>query len=185
MTLSEVLEELPEDQIIKLGAADGSSFFFIGRISDLEKNFEKYDKQIKVVLLNSLLNNVKNYASTLKLTTVPKYGLWNEDLERYINQARKYTKEIKVRFDLIDEKWVYYQIVKPLQNREVIEVAHSDKTIEPDVIRILVEGFETGNYWSTDEGMLPSFNVKFGTVLHVNQVEDKNKNDNSGDEGKG
>ena len=164
MTLKELLETMEPDRRIKIGARDGSSFFYCGNPADVLVTFDPdakcfgwYDKIIHDTFERTIENNKKNVDAvyTDMLDKLKKRGFSiNQksftDFMRYVMQSGMGDGAIKSERNL--EKAINnLKNTKPLMDREVLDHFDCDAVADDGVYAIVVEGFEYGKYWTFDE----------------------------------
>lgn len=173
--LKEFLEELDASTKIKIGAENGSSFFYVGVVEDLlnnlsqydEKDHKHYDDRVNNVerRLQVALNKDTSYSGFAKR----QYNDWKNkkrkpifDVDSYNVFLKKHSESIQKLFEsLVKEKTIRFER-KKLGVREVINTFVADTNVEPVMcIVIIIEGDECGVFWDTNES--PNSQMSFGT----------------------
>lgn len=130
MKLSELLEQLDPSARIKIGAADGSSYFYIGNPADFMLHYWYYSSVVKSAARRSVDLAEKDFILAKN--------------ERFIPESVK--NKLKRAKDRLDN-------LVFLKDREVVKYFDCDSAIEEDVTAILVEGYETGRFWCFEDSI--------------------------------
>lgn len=139
MTLTEQLRDL--DGIVKLGARNGSGFFFIGEASELRDNMAHYDELIDAYERNRIANVER--LIELQQANFDRIQERGEDTAI----SGHYLDILKQRRD----RWVkYLETAVPLHEREVHDV-YSPHVYDEDTTVLIVDGDAYGGYWTSDE----------------------------------
>ena len=175
MKLRMVLDIIEDKtQKIKIGADNGSSFFYVGTVEDFTANESKYeqadisyyDNCVKSAEdnLDALLNADTSFSGYAKA----QYRKWvtvsarpNFSTSAYSVFLENHAHQLMVKFDsLIKERKNRLERLV-LMERPVTQKFNADITVEPDgVIVLSVKGNEIGAFWTTDEADGPQ--IKFG-----------------------
>ena len=165
-TLREVLRDLPDKQIVKIGTDDGSGYFLAGEAGWINKQLESADYLVRkdwekrrdraMELLRQVMN-APTYADWLRSqwlasdTDPHKYAKRNLSHEAYLKEIGNYHLQIDRRIKRVTR---FLDIIKDyvtLPDRKVIEMAETDPGVDVDVLRILTEGAESGSVWYMSE----------------------------------
>lgn len=166
MKLLEALEMLRVENVIKIGSNSG--YFYVGKLGDL--HLAELDAKCKGYAIQRLTNARKNLDTCLKNAPTPgsfakvriqRYDAtgitregWEVRLDEFFKQVNADLNAINVAQERLDG---YVSIL----DREVKDVKKSIRAVDPGVTSIVIEGYEDGAYWTTDEAeTLPS--TKFG-----------------------
>ena len=163
MKLIELLKTLDPEQPIKIGAKDGSSFFYVGTPADMiatfdtsstrygeydmviyktyEKAIKRYEEEASIAYDNAMKDaqergaelTAKGFKKALRL-------IFNSDASKAI---------LKVEDKLAKAK-THQRQTKSMQDRNVMDSFKADNVVD-DCLAIIVEGFEYGRYWTMDE----------------------------------
>lgn len=157
---------------IKIGATDGSSFFFVGTVGEF---IEESDKINRVVLTydKETLENAKETLRRTKGFGRSYTAFESKEKARVAKLKEKSPKKYKkLKPDLSDENFDRYlkrvdARIKNLEatikrkegvlsgplmcDREISEHFVADSVVDEDTIVIIVCGDENGRYWSFDE----------------------------------
>lgn len=134
MTLSELFDMYIHDTPIKLGAEDGSGFFYCGTIRDLMNKLEDY---------NEILYNRYERICQMQNGYIPDgvtKEMWQNELERR-----------QRRLEWLQDAHLHYI---HLGDREVLRDYNATGYDEGAII-VIVEGYENGAYWTLDEVRIP------------------------------
>ena len=130
MKLSELLEQFEPDARIKIGAADGSAYFYVGSPSDLLIHIWFY-------------NGVAKSAAKRSLDLAEKDFLLVKNDRNIPDRVKLKLKRARSRLDNFVD----------LKDREVVSYFKCDETIDENVTAVIVGGFETGNYWCLEDAV--------------------------------
>ena len=159
MKLSEFIKTLPKKRKIKIGAAGGTSWFYVGTASDFDKNMSVYSVMAEMYSADSIQRGEIAYRTAANAKVSPldycmrymhdrKKEFSFEDYQRFLESHFQLMNRRKERYNLIRERRREYV---QLQDREVRESFEADPAIEEDVLSILIEGYEFGKYWTFSE----------------------------------
>ena len=163
MKLIELLETLDPEQPIKIGAKDGSSFFYVGTPADMLATFDTSSKrygEYDMVIYRSYERAIKNYEIEANVA----YDNAMKDAEKRGAEltAKGFKKALRLIFnsdaskailkieDKLAKTTAHQRQTKSMQDREVMDSFKADKVVD-DCLAIIVEGFEYGRYWTMDE----------------------------------
>lgn len=172
MKLIELLQTLDPEQPIKIGAKDGSSFFYLGTPKDMLATFDTSSTrygEYDMVIYNAYERAIKRYEEQVS----DSYN----DAMKYAQEhgaeltAKGFKKALRTIFNSdtaknilkmenkLAEAVAHQRQTKSMQDREVMDSFKADKVVD-DCLAIIVEGFEYGRYWTTDEAPKDGGNVK-------------------------
>lgn len=160
-TLLDIVNEMKDKQLIEIGSENGSGFFYIGTVEDLKKNIDEYDKMVKDYAntrienansrLTSSINNpptISEYMETI--ATAYRQGkdpdLSYEGYEKYL---KKYFSSLVSKKKTLDDRFDYYEQLKPLFERKVVDERRS--IVDKGAVNVIVEGDEKGRFWDKSE----------------------------------
>lgn len=159
-TLGAVLSRLDENQLVKVGSKDGSSWFFIGQKKVLIGNDLIYDAEIESWLkerlktarqtLNDKMKQEPTYFNFTK-AEIDKFlngGICDLSIEKYHEYVKHYWKGIMTRAKTVIKREEAIKNQIPLLSRPVVS---ADESIKGDGIRIIIEGTEEGRFWDKEE----------------------------------
>lgn len=156
MTLKEFLKTLPPDEDIKIGMKDGSSFVYVGPISDLSINVltrwcrqailtaaENADKRVKEVL-RGMPAPLREYV--LKQTAAGIKAKPPRDISATAaKMVEAYNRAVRNQADA----HAHVETFAPVGQRQVIDVFRAYEKPHPTVV--MVEGYEIGKYTLVSE----------------------------------
>lgn len=185
MKLIELLETLDPEQPIKIGAKDGSSFFYVGTPADMLATFDTSSKrygEYDMVIYRSYERAIKNYAVE---SNAAYENAMKDAAERGAElTAKGFKKALRIIFnsdaakvirkveDKLAKTTANQRQTKSLKDREVMDSFIADKVVD-DCLAIIVEGFEYGRYWTMDEAPKDGDTVKPSIKLNNSAEEDK------------
>jgi len=180
MTLREYLTEKDDGTLIKVGANDGSSFFYCGTAGEFLANIEAIDEGLRdktknamKVLRREFLKSMQGFsysengetmaarnAETKTETTAENdmsFTAWTEQKIKESTEGlrRAYNEWLagvgqKQADAIAAEKLMREE--KSVLEREVITVFAADAIVEPELtLCVLIFGWENGQYWTMDE----------------------------------
>ena len=167
MKLSELLKTLPPDKHIKIGAKDGSNYFYVGNPADMLATFKKKNKcyqQYDKMIFDAAEHLVSKIEAEIKLLYS---GIARQEsemvrqtiIERIINADRRYSDALEKR-----------NMIVPLAEREIFRTFEADEIVDEGTTAIIVDGTEFGRFWTYDEGNL-GFGKKILTTLRIGNME--------------
>lgn len=185
MKLIELLETLDPEQPIKIGAKDGSSFFYVGTPNDMLATFDTSSKrygEYDMVIYRSYERAIKNY----EIEANAAYESAMKDAQERGAEltAKGFKKALRIIFnsdaakvirkveDKLAKTTAHQRQTKSLQDREVMDSFIADKVVD-DCFAIIVEGFEYGRYWTMDEAPKDGDTVKPSIKLSNSTEDDK------------
>lgn len=157
MRFGEFVETLPPDKMIKLGAIDGSGFFYCGSAGDILANMESYNEMLlrrMKKIMRKCENRISQLENILAIIEDPKIREYNEhELIRRKNRLKDLNNLLETFTDLSE--------------REIIEHYPSIE-FDGEAVIIIVKGCEYGSYWSLDEVKSP---MAFSEFAEAKQFE--------------
>lgn len=153
MTLQEQLKKIPDNQVVKIGCIDGSSFFFADTVTKdtldiiATISFQAYFLILKKIkMLNKKLQELKDNSKE-SLNRALKNKDVDLDSIAYVwekQQNARYTS-LKEQLEEVESEAREWKL---FEDRRVVEVY---KCIRPNTIAIMIEGDYRGKYWDQDE----------------------------------
>lgn len=137
MALSDVIDKLPDDEVIYIGSDTG--FFFAGSKTEYYRDID----QISQDYLQTAHKKLKEHLKRIKKL--------NEDLRKpVVDFAQTKTIQGKIRTAVEKAQYneKYISEFEPIPDRNVLEIY---KRLQGDGICIIVAGDENGKYWSAEE----------------------------------
>ena len=136
-TLADVIDNLPDDQVIHIGSDTG--FFFIGSKAEYYRDID----QISQDYLQTAHKKLKEHLKRIKKL--------NEDLRKpVVDFAQTKTIQGKIRTAVEKAQYneKYISEFEPIPDRKVIEIYNR---LQGDGICVIVTGAENGKYWFQKE----------------------------------
>ena len=137
MALSDVIDKLPDDEVIHIGS--DMVFFFAGSKTEYYRDID----QISQDYLQTAHKKLKEHLKRIKNL--------NEDLRKpVVDFAQTKTIQGKIRTAVEKAQYneSYISSFEPIPDRKVLEIY---KRLQGDGICIIVTGDENGKYWSAEE----------------------------------
>ena len=170
MKILEAIAQYPAEQKLKIGAADGTGWWYVGTVGDVRMWNEALDEKCHKYAMDIQKNAVKSLNARLKNQPTPEAFARAqikkaEDTGEYLDLSREaYQAALEKYFADVHKAVAHMKAMSKrlkeyvkLQEREVIDCAMSDKAADPGVVRVLTAGYENGAFWTTDEAVkLPS-----------------------------
>ena len=124
MKLLDYLLELDGDQKIKVGAADGSAYWYAGTADHFLNNHKSIDERVlqnATALTEQAKENFENTAQTAP--TLKRYALTAEDLtlEGYHKHVSEWLRRVSVKRETYRTRKARQEAYVPVLNREVRE----------------------------------------------------------------
>lgn len=153
MILQEMLKNIPDNQVVKIGCIDGSSFFYADNVTKetldmiATISFQAYFPILKrIKMLNKKLKELdSNSKESLNR------ALKNKDIDldsiAYVWEKQQNAKYTSLKKQL-EEAESEARDWKLFEDRRVVEVY---KCLRPNTIAIMIEGDYRGKYWDQDE----------------------------------
>lgn len=164
MKIKNVLKNYDKDLSLKVGAKDGTAFFYVGTVGDFLENMDVYDSvmrnrtvRIQIRAERAYENEIRNaptlegYArECIKKEEPLIYSDYRASIEDwFMRVTQKHNTALKKKAAAAN--------YRKLSGREVKEYEMCDKTIDDNCLRVVIEGYETGAYWCLEEAAtLPS-----------------------------
>lgn len=141
MKLAELLDQLDPDTRVKIGAVNGSSYFYLGSPSDFTRHYAYY---------NACVTSAARRAVDIAEREVLALRASKERTKRIKElRAQKEAKLLRAQSR--------YDTMTHIKDRDVVDWWESDETIEDNVTAIRVEGYEVGRFWCfADSKILPA-----------------------------
>ena len=172
-TLEQVLEkDVAINQIIKIGAVDGSGYFIAGCagtivavLDELNSATNQYwrDRLGRAIEAMKQSFNAKSYPDWLHI----QYSRAEKDLKRFQKMDLSYTayakyicdyhKEIQAKISTAIRLQTAVEEYVPLAERHVVEVFPANPTVDNGVLNIHIEGCEPGKIWFMAEVGIEDF----------------------------
>lgn len=164
MTILEAIAKYPEDQKIKIGAKDGTGWWYVGLAGDVRLSIEALDEKCLKYAMDIQKNAVKSLNTRLKNQPTPEVFARAqikkaEDSREYLDLSREaYQAALEKYFTDVHKAVTHLKTVSKrlkeyvkLQERPVVDCSMSDPAADAGTVRVLTEGYEYGAFWATDE----------------------------------
>lgn len=186
MKLIELLQTLDPEQPIKIGAKDGSSFFYIGTPKDMLATFDTSSTryaEYDMVIYKSYERAIKRYEEQVSdsYNAAMKYAQehgaeltskgFKKALRTIFNSDT--AKNILKMENKLAEAEAHQRQTKSMQDRDVVDSFNADKVVDEGTLAIIVEGFEYGRYWTKDEAPKGFGNTFKPSIKLNNKVDDE------------
>lgn len=157
--LADLLATLPADRRLKLGAHNGSSFFYVGTVADVRENMDLYSRKLRNYAKMQLINAKADLEQKLRNPpTLQRYAMAQVKTEKpdwtidgFHAQAAGWLRDVKRLAGNLDKADRQYKAFADLPIREVLSHFDADPLVDTDTTVIIVEGFEKGRYWTASE----------------------------------
>lgn len=169
MKYKEALEKYEDSQKLKVGSLQ--SFFYVGTVGDFRDNIKEVSGKLFIVLKDRTERKRQEYETRLENPpTIKDYCRYEE------GKAQKYTVENYLAYlnqwlETTQKRLIGYQNAKereanfvPLEKRNVKSIRESS-AIDPNCVILVLEGRETGRFWTTDEAEPGS--VSIGSMMEA------------------
>lgn len=159
------VKALNSDTRIKVGAKDGSAFFYVGTAGDFLENLEAYNSECEGETIRKYRNAKKEYEryasgdpgsieAFIRLQSRRETPVITFD--GYLEFLRQYFHQLEVRRSVLRTRTADKENYKHLRNRGLVEAYKADPVADPDCDMILITtGVEYGGYWLTSEVQKP------------------------------
>lgn len=182
-SLADLLATLPADRRLKLGAHNGSSFFYVGTVADVRENMDIYSRKLRNYARMQLINAQADLEQKLRNPpTLQRYAMAQVKTEKpdwtidgFHAQAAGWLRDVKKRTANLNMADRQYRAFVDLPIREVLSHFDADPLVDTDTTVIIVEGFEKGRYWTASES---NGRCSLGISMHNGQEYDEDPDDN-------
>lgn len=164
MKILEAIAKYPAEQKLKIGAKDGTGWWYVGTVGDVRMWNEALDEKCHKYAMDIQKNAVKSLNARLKNQPTPEAFARTqikkaEDTGEYLDLSREaYQTALERYFADVNKAVTHLKIMSKrlneyvkLQEREVVDCAMSDPAADAGVVRVLTAGYEYGSFWATDE----------------------------------
>ena len=143
---------------VKIGAENGSGFFYAGSVDNYLKNTDRVDRACHLAAKQSVSRRKARIETLCKncptAETYIRKSLSRNDaenmtaenylkfLDKYFNTVRNVTKEMQKAEELLAH-W------EPLAQRRIVRKEES--TVDEDCLIVIINGYEQGSYWMLEE----------------------------------
>jgi len=163
MNIYDFLSNECKTKYIKVGAADGSAFFYCGTKELFLLNLTVYQAELKRAALyrrnafkkafEALVNNPPSLSKYILSECV--YDKPKPSYDAYIASVKAWMRSCVDAKAVATAAKEYYDNYKDLMQRDIVE--HSISSVDEDTTRIIIPGNELGVYWMMEEswGKMP------------------------------
>lgn len=168
--LKRTLEGIEDKETrIKIGAKDGSGFFYVGTVGDFLNHSDEYE-QADIAYFDNRVRRSNNNLETILNTDTSysgyakrQYGKWkntgtrpNFTMDGYEVFLRGHAVQVLKKFQTYISERQYRADRTSLMSRMVTNVFDADEVVEPAGVRVIqIEGKESGQFWTMDEAKWP------------------------------
>lgn len=166
-TLPEMIKDIPGERTVKIGAKDGSGFFFVGSNKYLVENLEDISARVwneTVRMKNQAEKEFQTYrtgnAASIKIyiNQELRKDEPNFTTEGYMRFLAAFFHTMQVKRGTMVRRVNDWRNYIHLEAREIVDMFEADPVVD-DAVIIIVTGTELGAYWTSDEVTEP---VRFG-----------------------
>lgn len=183
MNILETVAAYDAGQKIKIGAKDGTGWWYVGTVGDVRQYLEvlnekclKYAGVVQKNAAETLDTRLKKWPTpeTFARLQLRRYADGKEldlSMESYMGAVKQWLADIWLAQRHLEQASARLKHYIPLSLREVVDVSKSEpcESGDPGVVRVMLAGYEYGAFWTTDEAeTFPA--VKF---LNNNEQEEE------------
>lgn len=157
MTLQALLKTKDPELKIKIGAADGTGWFYCGTVEDYLDNYGRYDLEVleytfdrkkkaqeaRDSLIRAGFNPVKYVKRELQFNRL------SFTLDGYMASLAEWLHTVEIKSKTYAAACDAYDNYRSLHTRPVMSAENAEET---NCIRVIVPGTEHGGYWETQDG---------------------------------
>lgn len=171
--LKTILAQCPECEVIKVGAINGTSYFYIGTAGDLANNAEKYnatlrsywkvkaDREKNAITKLSEDTSISSYIRQVKDKPISTKG--------FLIYLDGVFRKITIRTDRMNDSIDHLRTFVPLMRRQVIRCERASDVVDNSLV-IVVTGYEQGKLWTVQE---IGDNKSMMALLNIGDYEDE------------
>lgn len=187
-TLLEKLYELDDELPLKIGAVDGSSYFYCGTVGEFRRRIDEYSAKGEKLYRESAEKSKKAYDDLSNRSPVFPNGFYNllemklggalkemahcvtdpartpmqVKMVRYIGELGKWARATDIARRRAKSANSLFSEWSPYGERRVREFFMADNVAEPDATMVIhIDGYELGSYWLiSDAKKKPGFSLK-------------------------
>ena len=183
MKIMEAVAAYDAGQKIKIGAKEGTGWWYVGTVGDVRQYLEvlndkclKYAWAVQKNAVETLDTRLKKWPTPesfarLQLRRAADGKDLDLSMDSYLAAVKQYFADVWLAQRHLEQATARLRGYIPLAFREVVDVSKSEpcESGDPGVVRVLLAGYEYGAFWTTDEAeTFPA--VKF---LNNNEQEDE------------
>ena len=162
MTLEKYLDKKKTGKI-RLGSNHGSGYFYCGTVEDLLNYREDYQDRVYERAKFLKAKAIANFevCSRNEPTPLAFYRRNNDGTgEDYIKFVNQWLNEMRRKAKSVERRAEYVKNYIPLFDRDV-EKTYDATAYDDDTTCVIIEGRETGAYWTIEEAEQAGFPMKF------------------------
>jgi hypothetical protein len=159
MKIEEILVNYNSEKKLKVGAENGSAFFYCGTVGDFIANITDYSLLCKQNALDTferaksrLDYRVKNPPT---VETFVQSEMKNDkkdfSMDNFFRYIQHYFKSIDRLINSLENAKIKLEKFKPLSERETIEIREADPIADQNATIMIITGYEVGSYWTVEE----------------------------------
>lgn len=159
MKIKHALGKYSPDKRLKVGAEEGSSFFYAGTVGDFLDHMENYSYLLERYAQNVVDNAVRvrdqKINNPLTIDRFIKQQMRQLDpaisLDDYKTYLARYFDGVARAINAVNKAKEAQEGFKYLHQRKVIKIFESDPVADYDTTIMIIEGYEKGKYWTISE----------------------------------
>ena len=181
--LIDTLTTMDPARPIKIGADDGSSFFYAGTAGDVLENGDLYSRKLRnYARLLATNANADLEQSLRNPPTLQRYALAqiksgdpDYSYDGFKAAATAWLREVRRRMDNKTKREQQNREFTDLLSRKVFQRFEADAIAGEDATVIIVQGYEYGMYWTHGDA---HGRCSLGISMHNGQEYDEDPDDN-------
>lgn len=149
MNVLEAIDLLPDDQKLKVGSQSG--FFYVGTVEQFRYNINKIDSKCREYQERLFKTAEKNLKSARNNKPNP------DECDDYDSELEAWEKKIVRLQKLVKKHEGRLRRYVPLIKRNVNDSGMCLPESDPEVYRVVIDGYEVGAFWTLSEIMFVKF----------------------------
>ena len=170
MTIKDFMNQADATKKIKIGATEGSAFFFVGTVEEFLTNIDAIEKD-DLAYLNAKASNTatqiekdkwkcnrtafNDHIDRCKRNAEAAHRPYIEDrsdkaYERYLKALERKIKKANGKLKQLNE-FLDPENYQPILEREVADIFPASDVVDTNTTVIITFGFEVGRYWTFNE----------------------------------
>lgn len=171
--LKTILAQCQECEVIKVGAINGTSYFYIGTVGDITESAEKYnaalrsywkvkaDRESNYIKKLSEATNISSYIRATKEKTL--------DTKGFLHYLDGVFRKINLATERMNDSMDHLRTFVPLMRRQVIRCERASDVVDNSLV-IVLAGYEQGKLWTVQE---IGDNKSMMALLNIGDYEDE------------
>ena len=198
LNLKTMLESLDREALIKVGAIEGSSYFYCGTAGGFLDKIDEYSEQALEYFKKQLKPIRERYNHSRKVRPLRPLSIGKDEIDdilkypakdmfspqeeakyletrRYMNDLLRWSESIHKKRQTIDVLTEIINEFKPFGERYLKDAffSHGDED-RNDILVLQIEGYESGNYWLLKEAKCKSpFSLKIMSTFRPKSEEEE------------